>query len=231
MRGAIGWPPLSPSVAAPELRERSRVFVDHGDVIPASLGIATLAEGEGFEPSRGFITPYSLSRRAPSATRSALRHRSIRAPGHRAVDGYRRGVTPVEALERIAELLMRGRAPSYREQAFRRAAREIVARPRRRAAAARRRRPAHRHPRRRREDRGGDRRGARGRDARVPREAAGRDRPSPAPTRARRCARSSRATCTRTPTGPTAATRSRRWRARRATSATSTSRSPTTRRA
>ena len=34
-------------------------------------------------------------------------------------------VTPVEALERIAELLMRGRAPSYRVQAFRRAAREI----------------------------------------------------------------------------------------------------------
>jgi putative hydrolase len=35
-------------------------------------------------------------------------------------------VTPVEALERIAELLMRGRAPSYRVQAFRRAAREIA---------------------------------------------------------------------------------------------------------
>jgi putative hydrolase len=34
-------------------------------------------------------------------------------------------VTPVEALERIAELLMRGRAPSYRQQAFRRAAREV----------------------------------------------------------------------------------------------------------
>jgi len=34
-------------------------------------------------------------------------------------------VTPVEALERIAELLMRGREPSYRVQAFRRAAREV----------------------------------------------------------------------------------------------------------
>jgi putative hydrolase len=34
-------------------------------------------------------------------------------------------VTPVEALERIAELLTRGRAPTYRAQAFRRAAREI----------------------------------------------------------------------------------------------------------
>src|SRR4029077_17521661 len=30
-----------------------------------------------------------------------------------------------EALERIAELLMRGRAPSYRQQAFRKAAREV----------------------------------------------------------------------------------------------------------
>jgi putative hydrolase len=34
-------------------------------------------------------------------------------------------VTPVEALERIAELMMRGRAESYRVQAFRRAAREV----------------------------------------------------------------------------------------------------------
>ena len=34
-------------------------------------------------------------------------------------------MTPVEALERIAELLMRGRAPAYRQQAFKRAAREI----------------------------------------------------------------------------------------------------------
>jgi putative hydrolase len=34
-------------------------------------------------------------------------------------------VTPVEALERIADLLTRGREPAYRAQAFRRAAREI----------------------------------------------------------------------------------------------------------
>jgi putative hydrolase len=34
-------------------------------------------------------------------------------------------MTPVEALERIAELLVRGRAPSYRQQAFRKAAREV----------------------------------------------------------------------------------------------------------
>src|SRR5438105_5592590 len=39
---------------------------------------------------------------------------------------YGRVVTPVEALERIAELLIRGRAPVYRAQAFRRAAREIA---------------------------------------------------------------------------------------------------------
>jgi putative hydrolase len=35
-------------------------------------------------------------------------------------------MTPVEALERIADLLMRGRAPAPRQQAFRRAAREIA---------------------------------------------------------------------------------------------------------
>jgi putative hydrolase len=35
-------------------------------------------------------------------------------------------VTPVEALERIAELLARGGAPGYRVQAFRRAAREVA---------------------------------------------------------------------------------------------------------
>jgi histidinol phosphatase-like PHP family hydrolase len=39
--------------------------------------------------------------------------------------GYGRDVTPVEALERIADLLVRGRQPVYRAQAFRRAAREI----------------------------------------------------------------------------------------------------------
>ena len=32
-----------------------------------------LAEGVGFEPTRRFYAPYSLSRRAPSASRSSLR--------------------------------------------------------------------------------------------------------------------------------------------------------------
>src|SRR6476469_9690744 len=91
-----------------------------------------MAEGEGFEPSRELMTPYSLSRRAPSATRSALRTWSIRAGSSGPVgsDNLRREgtfgcVTPVEALERIAELLMRGRAPAYRQQAFKRAATAI----------------------------------------------------------------------------------------------------------
>src|ERR1700682_5065932 len=39
--------------------------------------------------------------------------------------GDGRCMTPVEALERIADLLHRGRAPGHRQQAFRRAAREI----------------------------------------------------------------------------------------------------------
>src|SRR4029079_8473887 len=81
-------------------------------------------EGEGFEPSRGLVAPYSLSRRAPSATRSALRIRVYERPA-RPPTGTFVGMTPVEALERIAELLMRGRAPSYRQQAFRKAAREV----------------------------------------------------------------------------------------------------------
>ena len=34
-------------------------------------------------------------------------------------------MTPVEALERIADLLVRGGEPAYKAQAFRRAAREI----------------------------------------------------------------------------------------------------------
>ena len=101
---------------------------------------------------------------------------------------------------------------AYRVQAFRRAAREISRVPDDGAAAPRRRGPPHRPPRRRRQDRGRDRRGARA--ARRPQyleKLLGDDARARAPTPARRCARSSRAICTCTPTGPTAATRSRRW--------------------
>src|SRR6056297_290383 len=40
---------------------------------PLSRGLSYLAEREGFEPSMGLLTPYSLSRGAPSATRPSLR--------------------------------------------------------------------------------------------------------------------------------------------------------------
>src|SRR4029077_2138174 len=55
--------------------------------------------------------------------------RRCRRPSITCFEGRREGtfgvVTPVEALERIAELLMRGRAPAYRQQAFKRAATAI----------------------------------------------------------------------------------------------------------
>ena len=71
MRARIGRPPLSPSVAAPSARERGGEI---GVVMRSCRSSArVLAEGEGFEPSRRLNAPYSLSRRAPSATRSALR--------------------------------------------------------------------------------------------------------------------------------------------------------------
>src|SRR2546423_501797 len=62
-----------------------------------------LAEGEGFEPSRGLITPYSLSRRAPSATRSALRSHRLYGGGFRAATvsvEARNGKTP-ESLQKL----------------------------------------------------------------------------------------------------------------------------------
>src|SRR5688500_12160371 len=51
---------------------------------------AKLAETEGFEPSMELLTPYSLSRGAPSASRASLRrffarHRQVRG----ACEGYR----------------------------------------------------------------------------------------------------------------------------------------------
>src|SRR5262245_3260154 len=78
-RADIGCPPLSPSVDAPSCAnadERASLTTRW-----MWFAVATLAEGEGFEPSRGLVAPYSLSRRAPSATRSALRDPSIRATG------------------------------------------------------------------------------------------------------------------------------------------------------
>ena len=59
--------PTSPRVAAP-----SSSSVSAGSAI-VRRSSRELAEGEGFEPSRSFNSPYSLSRRAPSATRSSLR--------------------------------------------------------------------------------------------------------------------------------------------------------------
>src|SRR5439155_11362028 len=59
------------------------------------------------------------------ATRSALRSQRVYEGVCRTTPEYGRDMTPVEALERIAELLMRARAPGPRQQAFRRAAREV----------------------------------------------------------------------------------------------------------
>ena len=84
-----------------------------------------LAEGEGFEPSRRFNTPYSLSRRAPSATRSSLPRTwsSVRDASWLDWVRVRRRMDRCEALERIAELLAaRAATRGRRSQAFRRAA-------------------------------------------------------------------------------------------------------------
>src|ERR1700704_2488481 len=88
------------------------------------LSRSRVAEGEGFEPSKELVTPYSLSRRALSASQSSLRVAArvyATAPGI-GMGGYFRGMDPVEALERIATLLERERAGRYKEEAFRRAA-------------------------------------------------------------------------------------------------------------
>ena len=112
---------------------------------------------------------------------------------------------PVEALDRIATLLERERAATYKVQAFRRAADTVRDDARRRAAEA--------SP-----QRGGSRtcrasaaapRGViaealAGEAPEVPRPAS-RPTPSPTPGRARRSAGAARATSTSTPTGPTAA--------------------------
>ena len=63
-------------------------------------------------------------------------------------------MTPVEALERIAELLERGRAGRYKEEAFRRAADAVRDRPDEELRALADQGPPHRPARRRRQDRG-----------------------------------------------------------------------------
>lgn len=44
---------------------------------PVWRGFGVLAETEGFEPSMRLYTPYSLSRGAPSATRSRFQEAAI----------------------------------------------------------------------------------------------------------------------------------------------------------
>ena len=48
------------------------LFLRQVQKTPLSRGVLYLAEKEGFEPSMGLLTPYSLSRGAPSATRPLL---------------------------------------------------------------------------------------------------------------------------------------------------------------
>src|SRR5699024_10348492 len=62
-------------MARPERFELSTLRFVAARSIQLSYGRITvcLAEREGFEPSKGLQTPYSLSRGAPSATRPPLR--------------------------------------------------------------------------------------------------------------------------------------------------------------
>ena len=87
-------------------------------------------------PRGGSSAPYSLSRRALSAAQSSLRERRSTRPSDQVGPGggYLRRMDPVEALDRIATLLERGRAGRYKEEAFRKAADAIRERSRRRAA-------------------------------------------------------------------------------------------------
>src|SRR5689334_1349271 len=116
-RGDIGRPPLSPRVAAPSCANASaRASLIAGS---SRSTVASLAEGEGFEPSRGLVAPYSLSRRAPSATRSALRDPSIRA-AQRGFGGERRSADTSERSQPRAVSASWSRASAARVGAERR---------------------------------------------------------------------------------------------------------------
>ena len=62
-----------------ELRAQKRNCAERG-AIPSILKREKLAETEGFEPSMELLTPYSLSRGAPSASRASLRRHFVEVP-------------------------------------------------------------------------------------------------------------------------------------------------------
>src|SRR5690606_11024455 len=51
----------------------------HGPARPRGRG-SVVAEREGFEPSKGLLSPYSLSRGAPSSAKPPLRARTVGSP-------------------------------------------------------------------------------------------------------------------------------------------------------
>ena len=134
---------------------------------------------------------------------------------------------PVEALERIAFLLEREDASTYRVKAFRGAAdtRPLPRRRRRRPGG----RPASPGSRASDPDRAGRHGGARRTHPRLPARTRERERSARSPRAATGSGPSCAGTATCTRTGPTAAARSRRWRRPRATSDTNGRCSPTTR--
>ena len=186
-----------------------------------------MAEGEGFEPSRELITPYSLSRRALSAAQSSLRVARVKCtrpggvPSEPWIPSTRSNASP-----RCSNASRAGR---YKEEAFR-TRRRRGPRPSRSTSCASspsrdgssRSRASGRAP------AGSIDAGARRRGARVPRPARGRGRAR----RRSRCRHPRRARGRPAPALRLVRRRrhaSSRWRARPPSSGTTTSRSPTTR--